>query len=558
MVATNETTPFLGGTGTRNSPQRKSIRSMSAGAVVKATGEGRPALTGYGDDDDMAGWGDDDISQFDAIMHLIKGNLGPGVLNLPHAFATAGWVLGFLLASVVAFQGIYSMVLLVYCKEYVRADLKKKRLRQQQEKRRRQNEGRAPEVHDVYADENSICTFMDIAYATNGEAVSIVVQILLFICQGGVCCVFLNLIATNLHALLPSSYDSETCIYLTTGLLLLVVLVRDLKELKWLSMGANVMMVTAIFTASGSAMYVLYQNYQKNNNSDDADFEVEDHEESHYKKFTTQPAVIATFVSSIYYSFEGIGLVMPIENSFVGYKDMHTARVGSTDNDAENGANDNNIHEDDEDEVARKASRSKLFISPVLIGSMCLVAFLFLLIGVTCGPAFPDNVDGSVTAYLSTKYPDSLWYQCVNASVMVAVFLTFPLQLTPAMEVLQEWFGPGCNPCNSFNSDAGSCNASVVKQKGVQKYEWIFRRYLVVLSCSIIVLTVNDLGLLIALFGAVGNTGLAAMPCVFHLKLMQDKRAPYHGVLWSIDVGIIALGVAVAIAGVTFALQEIF
>jgi len=550
MVATNETTPFLGGKG---SPQRKSIRRVSAGAV-DATG--RPDMAGYGDDDDMAGWGDDDISQFDAIMHLIKGNLGPGVLNLPHAFATTGWLLGFLLASVVAFQGIYSMVLLVYCKEYVRADLKKKRFRQQQEKRRRQNEGRAPEVHDIYADENSICTFMDIAYATYGEAVSIVVQLLLFICQGGVCCVFLSLIATNLHALLPS-YDSETCIYLTTGLLLVVVLVRDLKELKWLSMGANVMMITAIFTASGSAMYVLYQNYQKNNSSDDADFEVEDHEESHYKKFTTKPAVIATFVSSIFYSFEGIGLVMPIENSFVGYKDMHTARNGSnTDEETDN--NDTINNEDDEDEVVRKASRSKLFISPVLIGSMCLVAFLFLLIGVTCGPAFPDIVDGSVTAYLTTKYPDSLWYQCVNASVMVAVFLTFPLQLTPAMEVLQEWFGPGCNPCNAFNSDAGSCNASVVQQKGVQKYEWIFRRYLVVLSCSVIVLTVNDLALLMALFGAVGNTGLASMPCVLHLKLMQDKRAPYHVVLWSIDVGIITLGVAVAIAGVTFTLKEIF
>eukprot|EP00537_Pseudo-nitzschia_pungens_P001807 CAMPEP_0172373084 /NCGR_PEP_ID=MMETSP1060-20121228/50265_1 /TAXON_ID=37318 /ORGANISM="Pseudo-nitzschia pungens, Strain cf. cingulata" /LENGTH=154 /DNA_ID=CAMNT_0013099295 /DNA_START=384 /DNA_END=844 /DNA_ORIENTATION=- len=34
------------------------------------------------------------ISEFDAVMHLVKGNLGPGCLNIPHAFALSGWVLG--------------------------------------------------------------------------------------------------------------------------------------------------------------------------------------------------------------------------------------------------------------------------------------------------------------------------------------------------------------------------------------------------------------------------------------------------------------------------------
>jgi len=345
-----------------------------------------------------------------------------------------------------------------------------------------------------------------------------------------------------------------------------VVLVRDLKELKWLSMGANVMMITAIFTASGSAMYVLYQNYvahdaDNDNYSDvDVDFEVLDHEETHYKRFTKNPATIATFVSSMFYSFEGIGLVMPIENSYVGYKNTIPTNKSVDDDDEESVNSDDDDDSDDDDEVVRKASRSKSFVSPVLIGSMCLVAFLFLLIGVTCGPAFPDIVDGSVTAYLTTKYPESIWYQCVNASVMVAVFLTFPLQLTPAMEVLQEWFGPGCNPCMVCNDDVGSCNGSMVRNKNgvVRNYEWIFRRYLVVFSCSIIVLTVNDLALLMSLFGAVGNTGLAAMPCILHLKLMNDTIAPYNFVLWCIDVGTITLSVAVAIAGVTFTLKEIF
>jgi len=480
----------------RSSSVRKSIRSITSSSGVGSVGE-------------------DDISEFDAMQHLIKGNLGPGVLNLPHAFALSGWMLGFFLCFLVAFQGIYSMVLLVYCKEYVRSDIKLKR----EEKQRKG----IPATNEEYEDENNICTFMDIAHAIYGDAGSITVQILLFVLQGGVCCVFLSLIATNLHALLPAM-ELEVCVIIVTGLLLLVVLVRSLKELKWLSLGANCLMIIAILTASVSAMYALFVN------GHDADTE------EGYKRYTKNPAVIATFVSSMFYAFEGIGLVMPIENSYVGYKSNDRMLEVSID------------EEDNEDELLRKGSRVKSFINPVLIGSMSLVAFLFLLIGVTCGPAFPDIIDGSVTAYLTTKYPDSLWYQLVNASVMVAVFLTFPLQLTPAMEVLQEWFGPGCNPCNHDND---------VANRGLLRYEWIFRRFLVVLSCAFIVLSVNDLGLLMSLFGAVGNTGLAAMPCILHLQLMKDEKAPYNLLLFVIDVCTVTLAVAVAVTGVVFSLQQI-
>jgi len=140
---------------------------------------------------------------------------------------------------------------------------------------------------------------------------------------------------------------------------------------------------------------------------------------------------------------------------------------------------------------------------------------------------FSDSIDGSVTAYLTTKYPDSLWYQLVNASVMVAVFLTFPLQLTPAMEVLQEWFGPGCNPYSHDNNHSGySCSSGIIRYRRglLLQYEWIFRRFLVVLSCFIIVLSVNNLGLLMSLFDTLGNTGLAAMPYILHLKLIMKRH----------------------------------
>ena len=81
------------------------------------------------------------ISIFDAIQHLIKGNLGPGCLNIPNAFALCGWILGSFLFLLVAIQGIYSMILLVYCKRWIRNDIiKKKKHRKQQQQDQEQLE----------------------------------------------------------------------------------------------------------------------------------------------------------------------------------------------------------------------------------------------------------------------------------------------------------------------------------------------------------------------------------------------------------------------------------
>jgi len=595
------------------------------------------------------------ISEFDAIQHLIKGNLGPGCLNIPHAFALSGWVLGLFLFTLVALQGIYSMILLVYCKQWLRQD--RKRIQREMLDRLQagigddnENENGAESRGDNNSTSSNgeIRTFMDVAHATHGRAGSICVQVLLFVLQAGVCCVFLSLIATNLHASVPS-WESEWCVCLVTVLLLIVVLVKDLKELKWLSLGANCLMVAAILTASLSGLWVLLSSSSETDDDNDNhnDNNSDGEETVRVKRWTGNPAAIATFIASMFYSFEGIGLVMPVENSFVGYdiedNEADGNPSGSSGHHQELPSNNNN----DEEEL-RKVSRIRAFVNPVLVGSMSTVAGLFLLIGSTCGPAFPDIVDGSVTAYLTRKYPNSQWYQIINASVMVAVFLTFPLQLTPAMEVLAEWFGPGCDPvcCGSSNGSgllccawgggaglrrdgprgngrhtvvsqtddgnddrdgedlfrdeaagvgtgrseqqqhhdlhrnglfvtdaSASCdnNANAVpgglrfdghagtlpKNSCFGNHEWIFRRYLVVFGCALVVLSVNDLGLLMSLFGALGNTGLAAMPCLIHWKLVQTGIAPMNFLLLAVDVGTMGMSLGVAITGVVFSVQEI-
>ena len=50
-------------------------------------------------------------------------------------------------------------------------------------------------------------------------------------------------------------------------------------------------------------------------------------------------------------------------------------------------------------------------------------------------------MEGSIRAVCITeKCQDSIWYKLVDAFVTVAMLVTFPLQLMPAMEVLCKWF----------------------------------------------------------------------------------------------------------------------
>ena len=452
------------------------------------------------------------INWFEASMHLIKGNLGPGCLNIPHAFVLSGWLLGCVLFIIVALQGIYSMFILTYCKSLL------------QEKR----------VH--------VHTFMDVAKAALGKKGQTVVQSFLFVLQAGVCCVFLSLITTNLKV--QTGLSGNVCILFVTFALLGIVLLRFLKDLRWLSTTANVLMFLAITTSAiAGIIHALHP---------EAD-------QSQHKVATSNAGDIATFVSSMFFSFEGIGLVLPVENCY-------TAAYASM----------------EEELKANKRYRSR-----VLVGAMSTVAFLFLWIGVSASLGFPDITSGSITAYLEERFPDQPWFSVVNSLVMLAVFLTFPLQLTPAMEVLDDWFGPGCQPtcgCNwtvPFDTEARDGlviervdssdrhrEDALLEQADEDHIlttrpscfggnEWIFRRYLVVFGCAVIVLVVDDLGLLMSLFGAVGQTGLALMPCLIHYNLQKQGIAPKSKFLSVLDIFTIGFSFVVMISGLVFSVRRI-
>jgi amino acid permease len=431
------------------------------------------------------------LTAFQAMIHLVKGNLGPGCLNLPHAFARTGWGLSVGLFGLVAAQGIYSMYLLVYCKRALN------------------NSGQPSK------------SFMDVSQASLGSAGRRLVEVFLVILQGGVCCVFLSLISTNLVAM--TSISDNFSIVLVTLLLLVIVLLRFIRDLTWLSATANALMITAIATATIAGL-VHFSATRKGN--DDA--------APRTSIANPTPSNIVTFVSDMFFAFEGIGLVLPIENTY------------------------NTAHRE----------QSTPFDS-VLTRSMMFTAGLFVCVGLSASVGFPDIQSGSVTAYLEERYPKNVWFSMVNAFVMVAVLFTFPLQLQPAMEVIDRWLDHGCPQLqaaiarSSSNNDIGE---STGEGDGVMRREstytssldrrrcgikrWIYRRWLVVFCCALIVFYVNNLSVLISLFGAIGQTGLAGMPCAIHLALQREGVVPKSFIRTSLDIFILVFCSTVMVSGV--------
>jgi amino acid permease len=465
------------------------------------------------------------VSATAAALALMKGNLGPGILNLPHAFARAGPSLSVVLFLLVSLQGLYSMTLLVACKNWI--------------------------VHASHRGEGapsqaSVQTFMDVTQFALGNVGGRLTELFVFVLQLGVCCVFISLIATNLQAAFGwlSSMAAISCIALA---MMGVVLLRFIKDLFWLNAIANTFMLMAILTATIASLVNIHRGL---NQAADA------------SSTTTHGTLSAgvSFTADMFFAFEGIGLVLPVENNY-DHPSSHSA--GST---------------------------KRWQFSTVLLVSMSGVAMLFALTGLTASIGFPDIASASVTAYLKQTYPQVLWFSMVNFLVLIAVALTFPLQLTPAMEVLEKWLTEipqvgslwKCGrPCtfhrSSSDDNAVSPSASLeeelhnhasrsghtattrttVMTSIWNQYSWVVRRWMVVLSCAAFVYLVDDLGILVSLFGAVGQTGLAGMPCAVHLVLQRRHVAPKNVVRSVIDVLIIVFCTLVMISGCYLSVLEI-
>ncbi|RHY94422.1 hypothetical protein DYB37_003260, partial [Aphanomyces astaci] len=414
------------------------------------------------------------LSTWEVVLHLLKGCIGAGALSLPYAFAKVGVV-----AGPVLYLGVV-----------------------------------------LSADGMS---FGDVAQHILGRRGKTIVNVFLVTTQLSFCCVYFTVVATNLHAILPSrvaqDFHERQLILLVFPVALGLSWIRSLHHITPFSALAN----GAMFLGIGivfyySATYVPATPVPLPTACT----------WTSVAEFYGNPCIRTTLcrmirVGTAVYSFEGIGLVLPLE------KDMQ-----------------------DKDRFRQ-----------VLRWTMWFVLTLFLCLGELPVLAFGVIDNGSMTAVLQQYVPG--WpVALANVLLAMACLFTFPIQLYPALEVLEKlllrhgYFTPSIHSYDDLaplpvtqwllhnKSTANSPGTSPTPQvledalKQTTQYEvrrTMFRSMLCT-TLMLVAVCVPNVGLLISLFGAVGSSMLAVIiPPILYVTLEQANLSWFSWTLHMLVVG---------------------
>ncbi|KAG7379200.1 hypothetical protein PHYPSEUDO_008897 [Phytophthora pseudosyringae] len=291
------------------------------------------------------------ISVAVVVVHLLKGNIGPGAMSLPSGFSKTGIYAGPALFVLVALASVYNMDLLLHCKQLVSP--------------------KAP------------MSFGDVGREILGPKGKLLIDVFLVGTQLGICCVYFTFVATNIHVVLPESLqdavNERQLIFAIFPILLMLSWVRTLRRITPFSGLANFAVL------SGIAIVFYYSiDYWKHPRNP--------RETTVLADWSQLPEFYGTAV----YSFEGIGLVLPIQNAMA--------------------------------EPER--------FPRVLAGCMLSILVLFLFIGEVPTIAFGRIDNGSMTAVLH-DYCEGWLVTMANVALAFACTLSFPIQFYPAIDVLE-------------------------------------------------------------------------------------------------------------------------
>lgn len=350
-----------------------------------------------------------------ALLHIVKGHIGAGVLMLPFAFKKAGFLYGTLALSLVVTIVLTGIHLLLEAQNYVM--------------RRRSSE--VP------------LSFEGVANAVLGKAGQFAVELAVCSLQLGVCAVFIGFVSTNLQP-----YFFGLSHWSVVGVIAIICvalgLLPDLEALWPLSLLGNIVSLTALCSVIVISVIQIVQSPPANPLKMHGSFEG-----------------FLAVISSGFYAFEGISLILPIGNAL------------------------------------RPESKHRL--RTTTFGGLSFVALMYYLVAGLGGVAFPDLTSGSITLYLRSRYEEGSaqdkYFEILNILVALAILATFPLQLTPAVQILD------------------------MKLRLSKHRSKVACRVASILGCTLLVLCVPDVSKLVDLLGAIASSTLAAMPFLFHARL---------------------------------------
>uniref|UniRef100_A0AAR2L929 Amino acid transporter transmembrane domain-containing protein n=1 Tax=Pygocentrus nattereri TaxID=42514 RepID=A0AAR2L929_PYGNA len=358
------------------------------------------------------------------LIHLLKGNIGTGLLGLPLAVKNAGLVMGPLSLFVMGIIAVHCMNILVKCAHHLSDKLGKPFL----------TYGEAVE----YGMEN-VSWLRN--YSHWGRRV---VNLFLIITQLGFCCVYFVFLSdnvkqvveaangttmncnTNQTAVIVPSYDSRLYMLFILPFIILLVFTRNLKFLAPFSFVANLVM-------SASLILIYYFCL------------------THIPNPVDLPKVgravdYPLFFGTAIFAFEGIGVVLPLEN---------------------------------------KMQKPKKF-SLVLYLGMGIVTMLYISLGTIGYITFGDHIKGSITLNL----PDCWMYQIVKLLYSFGIYITYALQFYVPAEILIPLAVERVDPRWELLVDLS------------------IRVGLVIFTCVLAIL-IPELDLVISLVGSVSSSALA-------------------------------------------------
>lgn len=301
---------------------------------------------------------------FQTLIHLLKSNIGTGLLGLPLAVKNAGILMGPLSLLVIGLVAVHCMSILVKCAHHFCYRLNK------------------PFVD--YGD--------TVMYGLEASPVSWlrnhahwgrhIVDFFLIVTQLGFCCIYFVFLADNFKQVIEMAngttsncHNNETVIltptmdsrlYMLTFLpfMVLLVFVRNLRALSIFSLLANITMAVSLV--------MIYQ------------FTVQNIPDPSHLPLVASWKTYPLFFGTAIFAFEGIGMVLPLEN---------------------------------------KMKDPKKF-SLILYVGMTIVTALYISLGILGYLQFGANIQGSITLNL----PNCWLYQSVKILYIIGILCTYALQ----------------------------------------------------------------------------------------------------------------------------------
>lgn len=361
-------------------------------------------------------------SNLQTMTHMFKGNIGTGILAMPYAFSNTGIWAGFVGTAFIATIAIHCMRLLVESSHYLCQLTGKETI------------------------DYGYC--MDFAFKNvqgggpktkkTGRWMRKLVNLSLQITQFGFCCVYFVFMADNIAHVINNNAGLQLSSRVYMSMILPFVLalscMRSVRKLSYFSTLANFLCLLGLIIVYAQ----LFQDIAPMDSVPAIDYD-----------YTRWPLFLATTI----YAFEGIGVVLPLENKM-------------------------------------KTPQAFLPWNGVLNTTMIITCCLYISLGFYGYLKYGNDCLGSITLNL----PSELWINDV-ARVMfsVAMFITYALMLFVPIEII--W---------------------PILRKRVKNEAWkkplerVFRCFLVLCTFAI-AMAIPHLGPFISLIGAFASSSLALL-----------------------------------------------